>query len=339
MADGILLDRDFYERLWLVTAEDPFVCEENRKLIRKICIRNGIDEDSVRTFDLKGIKWDEVRDILSSIGFFGERLVLIRGSFTELNDENLKELTQIISEIDYNRLAVVLDVPDPKKADAKKYRSLYDTVSKRGKLFRVPKVNDRFLASYLVDRAGKMGKKLSRDLAFRIVNNVGNDLGLLSNEIDKYCFSEPSDSITARVVDGIGIKNTEASVFDIVDRICRGKVSFALKKTEDLFSLRTDEISVLSSLSTSFVDMHRCKLGRKQRKNHSDVHADFESRANRYRYQKASRNSNRFTLEALNDILHLLLDTDIRFKSASMTAADRQKRLKVLITRISFMRS
>ena len=338
MADGYLLDKDFYERLWLVLAEDPFVCEENLKLIRRICISNGVDEDTIRAFELKNIDWNEVNDILTSVGFFGERLVTIRGSLTALKDADIKELTQILSEIDFNRIAVILDYEEDKKGIPKKYNELFSIAQKRGCFLKVEKVNERFMASYITARAKKNGKKVSNEVARQIIANIGSDMGMLTNEIDKYCFSVTGDEITMDVVETIGVKNVEASVFNIVDLLSAGRAAGAIEKIEDLFGQKEEAVDILSSLSTSFVDMHRCKLALNSRKTYRNVHEDFEKKSNEYRYKKASRNASRFSLKALERILFILLEADVRFKS-SMTEGERQKRLKVIAAEIAALRN
>ena len=338
MADGYLLDKDFYERLWLVLAEDPFVCEENLKLIKKICIKNGVDESTVRSFELKNIDWSEISDILSSVGFFGERLVTIRGSLSSLKDPDIKALTEILTDVDFNRIAVVLDYEEDKKGLPKKYDGLFSVAQKRGCFLKVEKINERFLASYITARAKKNGKKISNAVVRQIIDNIGSDMGLLTNEVDKYCFSVTGDEITMDVIDAIGVRNVDASVFNIVDNLSNGRAAQAIRTIDDLFGQKEEAVDILASLSSSFVDMHRCKLALNSRKTYQNVHEDFERKSNEYRYKKAGRNASRFSLKALDRILFLLMDADIRFKS-SMTEGERQKRLKVIAAEIAALRN
>ena len=133
------------------------------------------------------------------------------------------------------------------------------------------------------------------------------------------------------IVDRIGVKTVEASVFDMIDLICRKKPVKAVEKLNNLFELRTDEIAILGAMTTSFVDMHRCKMAQSQRKDYNRVQKDFEKNANSYRYKKAMNNASNFSLSSLEDILSLLMKTDISMKSS---ARDKKQMLYVLVTQI-----
>ena len=137
--------------------------------------------------------------------------------------------------------------------------------------------------------------------------------------------------ITMDIVDKMGVKTVEASVFDMIDLICRKKPVKAIEKLNNLFELRTDEIAILGAMTSGFVDMHRCKLAQGQRKDYNTVHKDFESKANSYRYKKAMNNASNFSLSALEEILQLLMKADISMKSSSR---DKKQLLYVLITQI-----
>jgi len=117
----------------------------------------------------------------------------------------------------------------------------------------------------------------------------------------------------------------------MIDLICRKKPVKAIEKLNNLFDQRTDEIAILGALTSGFVDMHRCKAAQAQRMSYTQVHKDFESKANSYRYQKAMNNASNFSLQALEEILQLLLKADI---SAKSSARDKKQLLYVLTTQI-----
>ncbi|MBQ5326204.1 MAG: hypothetical protein J6K80_03260, partial [Oscillospiraceae bacterium] len=242
-----------------------------------------------------------------------------------------EKLAQLIEDCDGNRLAVVLTYEDDKKLKSKKYEKLFDKVQKYGLLHYVQEINERYLEEMIVSHAKKQGTDLPKDVARKIVENIGKDVGLLVNEVDKYCAASDYTRITMEIVDRMGVKTVEASVFDMIDLICRKKPVKAIEKLNSLFELRTDEIAILGAMTTGFVDMHRCKLAQSQRKDYNRVHRDFESKANSYRYKKAMNNAANFSLSALEEILQLLMKADISMKSS---ARDKKQMLYVLITQI-----
>ena len=332
MAVGYKITDKELKRLWLVLSKDSFVCSENLSIIEQICKKNGIDEDSVSYFTAGKTDWDEVFDLVLTPSFFGERLIVIKdGDITALNEDDCSKLEQLIEECDGNRLAIVLTYEDDKKLKAKKYERLFEKVNRYGMLHFVQEINERYLEEMIVSHAKKQGSELSKDVARKIVENIGKDVGLLVNEVDKYCAAADYGPITLEIVDRLGVKTVEASVFDMIDLICRKKPVKAIEKLNNLFEMRTDEIAILGAITSGFVDMHRCKMGQAQRKDYNQVQKDFEKNANSYRYKKAMNNAANFSLAALEEILQLLMKTDISMKSS---ARDKKQLLYVLITQI-----
>ena len=332
MAVGYKITDKELKRLWLVLSKDSFVCNENLSIIEQICRKNGIDEDSVSYFTAGKTDWDEVFDLVLTPSFFGERLIVIRdGDITSLNDDDFSNLEKLIEECDGNRLAIVLTYEYDKKIKAKKYERLFEKVQKYGMLHFVQEINEKYLEEMIVSHAKKQGAELPKDVARKIVENIGKDVGLLVNEMDKYCAAADYGQITLEIVDRMGVKTVEASVFDMIDLICRKKPVKAIEKLNNLFELRTDEIAILGAVTSGFVDMHRCKLAQAQRKDYNQVQKDFEKNANSYRYKKAMNNASNFSLSAIEEILQLLMKTDISMKSSSR---DKKQLLYVLITQI-----
>ena len=332
MAVGYKITDKELKRLWLVLSKDSFVCGENLSIIEQICKKNGIDEDSVSYFTAGKTDWDEVFDLVLTPSFFGERLIVIKdGDITALNEDDFAKLEQLIEECDGNRLAIVLTYEDDKKLKAKKYERLFEKVNRYGMLHFVQEINEKYLEEMIVSHAKKQGSELSKDVARKIVENIGKDVGLLVNEVDKYCAAADYGPITLEIVDRLGVKTVEASVFDMIDLICRKKPVKAIEKLNNLFEMRTDEIAILGAITSGFVDMHRCKMGQAQRKDYNQVQKDFEKNANSYRYKKAMNNAANFSLTALEEILQLLMKTDISMKSS---ARDKKQLLYVLITQI-----
>ncbi len=326
-----ITDKDFKE-LWFVLSKDAFVCNENQHIIENICRKNGIDDDSFSYFPINKIDWQEVNDLVRTPSFFGERLIVINdGDITNLNDDDLDQLTSLMEDFYGNRIAVILTYEDDKKIKAKKYEKVFNAAKKAGMFHFVERIDEKYLEEMIVSHAKKQGTVLSKDLARKIVDNIGKDVGLLVNEVDKYCARCDYSEITPEVVDNIGVKTVEASVFDMIELICRKKPVKAIEKLNSLFEMRTDEISILGAMISGFVDMHRCKAAQRQRMSHSQVHKDFESKANPYRYQKAMNNASNFSLTALEEILRLLMKADIAMKS---TAQDKKQMLYVLTTQI-----
>ena len=88
---------------------------------------------------------------------------------------------------------------DPKKSA--KWRTFLKKLDTRG--FSLPslRLKDNELEKYVCREAEKANCLLSRKLAERIVQYVGNDLNALTNEVTKLCAFEGGGEITAEQVE------------------------------------------------------------------------------------------------------------------------------------------
>jgi len=176
-----------------------------------------------------------------------------------------------------------------------------------------------------------LGASLDTETANYIVQNVGKNIALIMNEVEKYSAACNYEKITKDIVDAIGVKTLEARIFDVIDLICNKKPVKALETLNILYSQGTDEIAVVGALATAFIDIHRCKLAKKNGISYQTVHEDFEKRSNVYRYQKAMNNANKYSEKALEEIIELMLKTDISLKSS---AIDKRHLVDILVTQI-----
>ena len=332
MATGYKIENLSMQKLWLVLSRDSFVCSDNLKVIFKIAEDNFIDSDSISVFDNAKFDIDELTDLAQTVSFFGDRLIIIKDfDIEDLSDEYTEKLCEIIKDSEGTHFAIALTYDDEKILTSKKYAPLVDLAKNQGCLHIVKEINDKYLAELAQEKAKKLGASLDKDTANHIVQNVGKNISLIMCEVEKYAAASNYEKITKEIVDEIGVKTLEAKIFDVIDLICAKKPVKALETLNTLYAQGTDEIAVLGALATSFIDIHRCKLAKKNGISYQTVHGDFEKRSNVYRYQKAMNNANKFSEKGLEDIIQLMLKTDISLKSTSI---EKRHLIDILVTQI-----
>lgn len=332
MAIGYKIEDMNMHKLWLVLSKDGFACQDNLKIILKIAEQNGIDSESISYFTSPKFDIDEMTDLAQTVSFFGDRLIVIKDfDISDLSDAYAEQLCSVISESEGTHFAIVLTYEDEKTANSKKYSALIELAKKQGMYHLVKEIDDKFLVEMAIEKAKSLDTMLDKQTAAYIVQNVGKNIGLITNEVEKYCAACNYTKIAKEDVDAIGVKTLEARIFDVIDLICNKKPVKALETLNILYSQGTDEIAVLGALAASFIDIHRCKLAKKKGLSYQTVHEDFEKRSNAYRYQKAMNNANKFSEKGLEEIISLMLKTDISLKSSSI---DKRQLVDILITQI-----
>ncbi|MBE6888303.1 MAG: DNA polymerase III subunit delta [Ruminococcaceae bacterium] len=320
------------QKLWLVLSKDDFAGQDNLKVICKIAEEYGIDQDSISYFTNTKFDLDELSDLAQTVSFFGDRLIIIKDfDISDLADNYVEELCRIIDDSEGTHFAIVLTYEDEKSLSAKKYAPLMELAQKQGVYHQIKEIDDKYLVDISIEKAKSLGTSLDKATATYIVQNVGKNIGLVLNEVEKYCAACNYTKISREDIDAIGVKTLEARIFDVIDLICNKKPVKALETLNLLYSQGTDEIAVLGALATSFIDIHRCKLAKKKGTGYQTVHQDFEKRSNAYRYQKAMNNANKFSEKGLEEIISLMLKTDISLKSSSV---EKRHLIDILVTQI-----
>ncbi len=332
MQTGYKIKDKELKRAWLVLSEDSFIGQENLKIILNIAKKYNIDDESIINYSIKKPDFNKLLDESQTVGFFGDKLIVLKYyNLLDFNDEEINSLAEIIRNSESTHFAFIFTLNDMKKASLKKYSKFYEAVREDGITLIVDKIDDKFIEELILERCKINKTEISKQTARIIINQTAKDIGIIINEIDKLCAASNYTEIDADLLNEMLSKTLEGSVFDIVDLICKKNIVKALEKLNILFHNKADEIGILAALSSAFVDMHRSKLAQLRGLNHNNVHKDFESKSNAYRYQKAMNNQRAFTKEKLEEILNLLLKADLAFKS---TSVDKKEYLSVLIARI-----
>lgn len=332
MAISYKIDNMNMQKLWLVLSKDDFAGQDNLKVILKIAEEYGIDADSISVFANPKFDLQEMSDLAQTVSFFGDRLIIIKDfDISDLSDSYVEELCSIIADSEGTHFAIVLTYEDEKTVTSKKYAPLIELAKKQGIFHQIKEIDEKYLTDLAIEKAKSLDTSLDKATASYIVQNVGKNIGLILNETEKYCAACNYTKISKEDIDAIGVKTLEARIFDVIDLICNKKPVKALETLNMLYSQGTDEIAVLGALATSFVDIHRCKMAKKNGISYQSVHSDFEKKSNAYRYQKAMNNANKFSEKGLEEIISLMLKTDIALKSSSI---DKRQLIDVLVTQI-----
>ncbi len=96
---------------------------------------------------------------------------------------------------------------------------------------------EREMAQWAVGEAGRMGKRLDRAAAERLVEMVGRDHARLFSELEKLCsYVGDAREIALPDVSEAASRSVEASSFDLVDAIAEGDARRALSMLPDLLA-------------------------------------------------------------------------------------------------------
>ena len=164
--------------------------------------------------------------------------------------------------------------------------------------------------------AARRGCSLSSDNARLMIERCGSDLNLLLNELDKLCALAEEGEITREHIEAAGLKNLEASVFDLAKAIQQGNYEKSYSIVDRLMSQREEPVSILAVLTSAYADLYRAKVAAAAGVPADTLTADFAYRGKEFRLRNAARDCARMPLPVLRECLEVLAEADTKLKSS-----------------------
>ena len=269
---------------------------------------------------------DSIADAVVAMPFMAERKCV---TVSDLNVEamNTAELDKLYELLDIipETTVLILYLPtleiDPKKSA--KWRTFLKKLDTRG--FSLPslRLKDNELEKYVCREAEKANCLLSRKLAERIVQYVGNDLNALTNEVTKLCAFAGGGEITAEQVEKTITKNMETTVFLLSNALVRGDYSKAYALLDLLMAQREEPYTILAVLSSAYIDMYRVRAAIESGKTSMAPTEYGDYRGRDFRLKYAERDVRDLSIEMLRECLLLLLNCDLSIKLSGGENMDR----------------
>ncbi len=347
-----------FDRLYLIYGTEDFLKQHYASLIPQKIIKPDFLEFNLHKLDGKSTSLEEIADCISFLPLSGEYSCtvvydmllsdLIKERTARHNDEEDKEDNQELSEDLGHKfetfIEIISDIPessvlifwldtievDVKKSNWKKIIAAFD---KYGSAVNLCSRSPLQLVKLLCDTAGKKGCTLDRADAYYMINIVGEDMGTLSNELDKLCLYKKSGKISQTDIDNTVILSAQANIFALAELIVKGKADEALSLLSLLIKQNCEPIIILATLSITYVDMYRVNAAIRSGLKYSDVAQYFNDYkgTKMFRLEKASALCKKYSLEQLRFAIFLLSEADIKLKS---TRVEGKTILELLIVNL-----
>lgn len=309
-----------------------------KKLYLKKIISKAVDSTfadfNLNRFDT-GAKLTDISDAVEALPMMAARKCVVVNDLdcaklTAAETAMLKEL--LANPPDTTVLVFItadVQVDVKKNTKWKNFVKLVDAVGDVVELTTRPASDtNRFLKGI----AEKSGCSISTDNCQYLLQRCGDDMQVLSSEMDKLCAYKSSGEITKKDITLCAIPLLDASAFDLAKLIFARDYQRAMQNLADLLSLREEPVMILGALSAGFIDLYRAKVVRESAKTAADLSALFvQYKGKDWRVRGAMRDCDKYSKAQLCQILALLASADYRLKSSR---ADNVVILQETVTRI-----
>lgn len=302
---------------------------------------------------LEGESLDAARVLAAwqTVPLASRRRVVTVSRVEEAPAAELQRLTQAIST-PCERGCLILELRSDEGKDVK---ALLKAADAAGVVVACAAAKADDARSFLKDAAARAGVRLEPAAAEEMLRRLGSDLWQLESELRKLAdYVWPGQSIGRQHVDTMIPAPPEDRVFAMIDAVCEGSASEALRMLRDLFLLADDERSAahrtlallarhfrllwqarsLRDAGFSFQDASALPAGAERFLLPSPNLQDVLKRQ-AFLMRKFAAQSRRFGLKRLTTVFEILTETDLALKGYAPSAGSPQADLEMCLTRIA----
>lgn len=265
-------------------------------------------------FDFTEKDWD-IQEIIMSISsgglFSSKKLAIIKNIFSAKKDlENFEKFLKSEAKKDKSDLILVFW----EGGKVKKSEKFFKLLQKIAKCQEFEMLEGAKLKNWIVGEVGKAGENISINpaAAERLVVFVGNDLNLLSREIEKLVNFRGKGEITAEDVDRLVKSKIDTDIFKTVDALARGDKKTALKLLHDHIEAGEDPFYLLSMYFYQFRNLVKVKPLAEE----NTASAEIASRLKMHPFvvRKSLDQSRNFSWQKLKSLYNQLCEIDFASK-------------------------
>lgn len=260
------INHQTFSNIYLMTGSQKYLLYQFRDHL----VNAMIDREDTMNFIVyknEDAKADGIIEFASTMPFFAERrVVLVENSgFFKAGNDTLEEYLANIPE---TTCLIFIENEIDKRC------KLYKTVSKLGKIAVFETPDEKTLLVWLNGLFAQAGIRAEYQALERLVESVGQDMCMLSNEVDKltaYCLEK--GSVEAADVTLLSVSQIESKIFDMMDSLSRKDKNRTMQLYNDLIELREPAMRILFLITRQFNILLRAKLAGEEGKKQAEIAA------------------------------------------------------------------
>ena len=278
-------------------------------------ILKNINSNDVTKYSMDSVSIKDIISDVSTISMFGDRRILIvdNAYFFLANKKNdsINELEEYINKANTDNYLIFIAFGD--KVDTRK--KIYKLFNSKGKIISCNKGDSNYIYAYV--REYLDNNKYKMDDINYFISIVGNDLGNITNELDKLFIYKVDDKVILKEdIDKVCIKVLEDEIFSLTDAIILNDTSKAMMLLEEFLNKNYDEIYILNLLASQFRFLYQVKRLVNKNNNYNEIAKILE--VNPYRVKFSLSKLYNYTEKDLIDRIKSLGKIDKNIKLGLM---------------------
>jgi len=316
--------------IYLFWGEDDFLMEEALQQLKQELGGNSLAE--VNTIVLEGRKLspDELKLACQATPFlFGKRLVIVKGLIERFEPQekeapqprsgerhrkegDVQAMVDCLRGTPESTVLVLMDIIEVKK-NSLKNNPVFNAIGPMAQVHSFPVLKGQALAAWVRSRVNSLHGRISPVAVERLVELIGGNLRVMSNEIAKLVAYADGEIISEEDIRQVVDSAREMDVFMLIDSIIDQRSSVAEGILEQLLQNGINPSQILALLARQvqmmiqIKDLSAQKIPATEIKGRMGIFNDFI-------WNRIIARSGKYTLERLKEIHHNILRTDLAIK-------------------------
>lgn len=300
-----------------LTGENSFLLRaELGRLIADFVTEHG--DMALEKIDSQEASYDRMREALESLPFLSSKKLVVLMA-PSANKEFVEKAEGLLTDLPEVTDVIIVE-PKPDKRT-----SYYKFLKKQSELKQYDELDEFALVKWLVSAVKERGGSLSQTDAKLLVERVGANQRLVSNELDKLISYDPH--INRKSIELLTEKTPQSTIFELLDAALAGNTKKALELYEEQRKLRVEPQQIIAMLGWQ---LHALALV-KTAGDRDIATTAKEAKLNPYVVRKSQNLARRMTLADIKKLVHHALELDVRLKSEAIDADDALQHLLMSI--------
>ena len=296
--------------IYVLYGKINYLIEKN---IKKIIDDAHINSENISKYDLDNDSLTKVLNDANSISLFGDKKIIIVDNafvFTGSNKKNIdtEDLETYLNNI--NEDTILIFVVDNEKLDERK--KITKLAKKNGYVKEYNNVDTLEVIKELFE-----DYSITNELLKYLIERVGDDITLLSSEIEKIKLYKGNDkTITKQDIENLTTKSYEVNNFKLIDAIISKNKSLAYTLYKERIELNEEPIAIIISVANQVRIMYQVKELYALGYTENDIAKNLGIHP--YRVKLAAQNARKYESITLLNYLKQLSDLDIGIKTGTI---------------------
>ena len=225
------------------------------KEVKNIINKHKIEEFDISKYDLEINTIKEILDDANTVSLFSsKKLIIVDNSFifsrTTKKIDNIELLEEYLKN--KNEDVIIIFINNNEKLDSVK--KIVKIIKEKGVIKEFNPLKN--ITSVIKDMFDDY--KVSSECINLLINRVGNDLNILSSEIEKIKIYKLDDkNITKEDITLLTHENIEVDIFKFIDDIINKNKTDAIKAYKELLKQNEEPIKIIALLASKFRLMYQ----------------------------------------------------------------------------------